>query len=58
LLFNLEGPVAYPTSVYIDRKGLIRKVETGFSGPGTGRHYTEYTEETTKFIEKLLEEKP
>ena len=58
ILFNLEGPMAYPTTIYIDRKGKIRKVETGFSGPGTGKHYTEFCEETRKFIETLLSEKP
>ena len=58
VLFDLDGRLAYPTSLYIDRKGVIRKVETGFSGPGTGQHYTKFCDETTKFIEKLLEEKP
>jgi peroxiredoxin len=56
-LSDLEGPIAYPTSIFIDRKGVIRKVETGFSGPGTGQHYKDFCAETTKFIEKLLEEK-
>ena len=56
VLFNLDGRMAYPTSIYIDRKGVIRKVETGFYGPGTGKHYQHYCEETTKFIEKLLAE--
>ena len=58
VLYNLEGPMAYPTSIYIDRKGIIRKVETGFSGPGTGQHYEDFCAETTKFIENLLQEKP
>ncbi|TRZ73835.1 MAG: TlpA family protein disulfide reductase [Bacteroidetes bacterium] len=58
VLHNFDGPMAYPTTIFFDRKGMIRKVETGFSGPGTGQHYTEYTGETTKFIERLLEEKP
>jgi len=58
VLFNLDGRLAYPTSMYIDRKGIIRKVETGFSGPGTGQHYKDFCVETKKFIEKLLEEKP
>ncbi|MCX6280506.1 MAG: TlpA disulfide reductase family protein [Bacteroidetes bacterium] len=56
VLFNLEGRMAYPTTMYIDRKGVIRKVETGFSGPGTGQHYTEFCDETKKFIENLLAE--
>jgi peroxiredoxin len=58
VLFNLEGYMAYPTSMFIDRKGIVRKVETGFSGPGTGVHYTRYTEDTRKFLEDLLAEKP
>ncbi|MEI8004619.1 MAG: TlpA disulfide reductase family protein [Bacteroidota bacterium] len=56
VLYNLEGRWAYPSSIYIDRNRVIRKVETGFYGPGTGKHYKDYTEETTKFIEKLLNE--
>ena len=53
----LEGPMAFPTAVFIDRKGVIRKVHTGFSGPGTGSYYTEYANETKKFVEELLSEK-
>jgi thiol-disulfide isomerase/thioredoxin len=52
----LEGPMAYPTTQYIDRNGVIRKVETGFSGPGTGEHYRQFTEKTVAFIEQLLAE--
>ncbi|MFZ4571421.1 MAG: peroxiredoxin family protein [Bacteroidales bacterium] len=58
VMFSLDGRLAYPTTLYIDRKGVIRKVETGFYGPGTGQHYTEFCNETSKFIEKLLNEKP
>lgn len=53
----LEGPMAFPTAVFIDRKGVIRKVHTGFSGPGTGAYYKEYASETQKFVEDLLSEK-
>lgn len=53
----LQGPLAFPSSVFIDRKGAIRKVETGFSGPGTGQHYIDFSVETKKFIEQLLSEK-
>ena len=57
VLYNLDGHMAYPTTLFIDRKGVIRKVETGFSGPGTGQHYTEFCDETLKFLDTLLEEK-
>jgi peroxiredoxin len=52
----LQGAMAFPSTVFIDRKGVIRKVETGFSGPGTGQHYLDYAKETKLFIEQLLSE--
>lgn len=58
VFYNLTGLWAYPTTIFIDRKGKIRKVESGFSGPGTGKHYQDYCEETRKLIEELLAEKP
>ena len=57
VLYPIEGQMAFPTGMFIDRLGHIRKVETGFSGPGTGEHYTKFVDETTKLIELLLSEK-
>lgn len=57
VLYPIEGQMAYPTGMFIDRLGHIRKVETGFSGPGTGEHYAKFVDETTKLIELLLSEK-
>jgi len=57
VLYPIEGQKASPTGMFIDRLGHIRKVETGFSGPGTGEHYTKFVDETTKLIELLLSEK-
>lgn len=57
VLYPIEGQMAFPTGLFLDRKGSIRKVETGFSGPGTGEHYAAFVEETTKLIELLLSEK-
>lgn len=57
VLYPIEGQMAFPTGLFLDRKGNIRKVETGFSGPGTGKHYTKFVDETTKLIELLLSEK-
>jgi hypothetical protein len=56
VLYPLEGVIAYPTTLFIDRHGKIRKVETGFSGPGTGEHYARYADETKRFIGELLKE--
>lgn len=57
VLYPIEGKMAFPTGMFIDKLGHIRKVETGFSGPGTGEHYTKFVEETTNLIELLLSEK-
>ncbi|HEV7230763.1 MAG TPA: TlpA disulfide reductase family protein [Bacteroidia bacterium] len=52
----LNAVMAFPTSIYIDRKGNVRKIYTGFSGPGTGIYYERFKEENERFIEKLLSE--
>jgi hypothetical protein len=41
----------------LDRKGNIRRAETGFSGPGTGAHFEKFAKETEELIIKLLNEK-
>ncbi len=52
----LNHIMSYPTSIFIDKQGNIRKIRTGFYGPGTGDYYTRYTEQIDSFIEKLLAE--
>lgn len=47
---------SYPTTIYIDKKGKVRKIYTGFYGPSTGLYYNHYTEQTENFIEALLKE--
>jgi thiol-disulfide isomerase/thioredoxin len=47
---------AFPTTIYIDKKGMIRKVYTGYYGPATGSYHTDYVKETRNYIEKLLKE--
>jgi thiol-disulfide isomerase/thioredoxin len=46
----------YPTTIIIDKKGMVRKIHTGFSGPATGKNYDKFVEEFTMFIEKLERE--
>lgn len=52
----LNHVMSFPTSIYIDKTGNIRKIHTGFSGPGTGDHYTRFVEQYGAFIEELLRE--
>jgi peroxiredoxin len=46
----------FPSSVIIDKKGKIRKLDTGFNGPATGKHYIAYKNEFEATIEELLAE--
>lgn len=47
----------FPSSVIIDKKGKIRKLDTGFNGPATGEHYVAYKKEFEEIIDQLLLEK-
>ncbi|MEO6547150.1 MAG: TlpA disulfide reductase family protein [Ferruginibacter sp.] len=46
----------FPSSIIIDKKGKIRKLDTGFNGPATGTHYIAYKKEFEETINKLLKE--
>lgn len=50
----LNHVLSFPTSIFIDRKGEVRRIHTGFSGPGTGEYYHEFVEETDRFITQLI----
>ncbi|APY09496.1 redoxin [Winogradskyella sp. J14-2] len=52
----LNHVLSYPTSIFIDKKGKVRKIHTGFNGPATGEKYTEFKAEFEAFITTLLEE--
>ena len=53
----LSGISAFPSTIFIDRKGNVRKVHTGFSGPATGKYYQEFQAEFNALIDELLAEK-
>lgn len=50
----LNAVVSFPTAIFINKKGEVEKVHTGFNGPGTGQIYLNYKAETEKFIQELL----
>ena len=53
---TLTGVYGFPTTLIIDRKGVVRDTHVGFSGPATGRHYEEYVTEFKGLIDQLLAE--
>lgn len=53
--FNmLNEIISFPTSIYIGRDGQVKRIHTGFNGPGTGDYYDEYAKTTNALIEYLL----
>lgn len=53
----LDHVVAFPTTIFIDRRGRVRRIHTGFSGPGTGEDHAAFMTRTETLVEKLIEEK-
>ncbi|WP_028282967.1 peroxiredoxin family protein [Olleya marilimosa] len=52
----LNHVLSYPTSIFIDKTGKVRKIHTGFNGPATGEKYTEFETEFNAFMTMLLSE--
>lgn len=53
--FNMLNEIlSFPTSIYIGRDGSVKRIHTGFNGPGTGDYYNEYVKNTTMLVEYLL----
>lgn len=52
----LNHVLSYPTSIFIDKTGKVRKIHTGFNGPATGEKYTEFKTEFNAFMAMLLAE--
>ncbi len=52
----LNHVLSYPTTIFIDKKGKVRKIHTGFNGPATGDKYVSFKKEFNEFVNILLNE--
>jgi len=52
----LNKVMSFPTSIFIDRKGKVRRIHTGFSGPATGIHYEKFVDEFNNLMNALMQE--
>lgn len=52
----LNHILSFPTTIFIDKKGIVRQIHTGFSGPGTGKYYDEFVSDFNTLIDKLVSE--
>jgi hypothetical protein len=48
--------LAFPTTIFLDKKGAVRSIHTGFAGPGTGKYYEEEKAHFNRTVDKLLKE--
>ncbi len=53
---ELTRVAAFPTTLFIGRDGKVRKIHSGFAGPGTGSHHSELVAELEGLIQQLLAE--
>jgi peroxiredoxin len=44
----------FPTTIFIGRDGKVKKIHTGFMGPGTGAHYEAYKKDFYATVDELL----
>lgn len=55
--FNmLSQIISFPTAIIIGRDGSVKKIHTGFNGPGTGTYYQDFIVENDLFIQSLLKQ--
>jgi len=52
----LNHILSYPTTIFIDKKGKVRKIHTGFNGPATGEKYVEFKQDFEVFVGELIKE--
>jgi thiol-disulfide isomerase/thioredoxin len=48
--------LAFPTTIFIDKKGRVAKIHTGYTGPATGQYYQDFVKEFTGEVDTLLRE--
>jgi thiol-disulfide isomerase/thioredoxin len=50
----LNKVAAFPTTIFVGKDGKVKKIHTGFSGPGTGIYYEQLIEEFNQTVNALL----
>ena len=50
----LNHVLSYPTTIYIDKQGKVKKIHTGFNGPATGEKFEQFKQNFEKTITELV----
>lgn len=53
---DVDIVIAYPTTIFVGRDGTVRKIYSGYSGPGTGEHHDQLLAEFEAILKTLLDE--
>ena len=53
----LNGVMAFPTTIFLDRTHNVKSIYTGYNGPATGLAHEKYTFKTESLINNLLYKK-
>ncbi|MGE0587606.1 MAG: peroxiredoxin family protein [Cyclobacteriaceae bacterium] len=53
----LNHVLSFPTTIFIDKNGKVKRIHTGFTGPGTGVFYEEFIQSFNQTMDELLEDK-
>jgi peroxiredoxin len=56
LIPALNDITAFPTTLFLDRRGKVRRIHTAFPGPATGQLHLDYQRELRSFVGMLLDE--
>jgi hypothetical protein len=56
VLPKLSNFISFPTTLFVDKRGKVREIHAGFTGPATGEFYDEFTDKFQLLVKKLLSE--
>lgn len=48
---------SFPTTIFIDKKGMVRQIKGTFYGPGSGKQHEDFKKEFYSIVDGLLNEK-
>ncbi|WP_339844898.1 TlpA disulfide reductase family protein [uncultured Dokdonia sp.] len=52
----LNHVLSYPTLIFVDKKGTVRRIHTGYNGTATGEKHLEFKKGFEEFVAQLLAE--
>ena len=53
-ILPIKGTIAYPTTLYLNKKNEIIKIHSGFSGQATAQYFNEWVENFNLTIDQIL----